>query len=205
MKPEIPENTDVVAVIVAVIFGVVGWITSIWQYVTRQRRERREESRRESLIVRKLLRFLENRKVLYSPISFEVPSECVASVLEIRTRLQAEIESLEELDHDTGALQPIQSMQAACRAFLDRVRDRSFWTGIFPGAGRVKDLEDALANLRAVFDEQMEKLYEEYEVKRGERPIDYGPIGEPMRIHHDVPMDVPGYAPPGKTDQPGER
>ena len=62
--------------------------------------------------------FLEDRRVLYSPDSLEVPRHCVASVLEIRRYLTGE---LGQLDAGSDLAGTIRAMRAACRKFLDQV------------------------------------------------------------------------------------
>jgi hypothetical protein len=181
---ELPENTDVIAIVVSLVIAAVGWGWAIWQAMTRHRRER-------SLTVKSLLKFLANRRVLYSPYSFEEPAACVASVHDIRTRLQSDIERLQDIDGNTGTLQRLESMQMACRAFLDRVPVNELpWSSTVGLGGQ--DWIAALSNLRLAFDEQMNALYEQYRIQRYERPIDYGPMGRPIRMHHDVP----DYEPP---------
>ena len=66
---------------------------------------------------RRLIAFLEDRRVLYAPDELEVPSHCVHSVLEIRQFLTDE---LGKPDHSPYA-DSLRAMRAAGRKFLDRV------------------------------------------------------------------------------------
>jgi hypothetical protein len=70
---------------------------------------------------RRLIAFLEDRRVLYAPDSWETPTHCVPSVLEIRDFLTAELGKLGGKSELSASL---RAMRAACRKFLDRVRSR---------------------------------------------------------------------------------
>jgi hypothetical protein len=101
----------------------------------------------------RLIAYLEDRRVLYAPYQFEVPQECVDSVLEIRKRLTADIE---HLDTNSELAKTLRAMRAACRQFLDRT-SRLFGGG--PDArtpwplpyDKSKKLDQALGELRAIF------------------------------------------------------
>jgi hypothetical protein len=67
---------------------------------------------------RRIVAFLEDRRVLYSPDEFEVPSHCVHSAMEIRRFLSAE---LGKLDNGSELAASLRAMRAACRKFLERV------------------------------------------------------------------------------------
>jgi len=69
---------------------------------------------------RRVITFLEDRRVLYAPDSLEVPSHCVHSVLEIRHFLSAELGKLDSSE----LVANLRAMRAACRKFLDRVGSR---------------------------------------------------------------------------------
>jgi hypothetical protein len=68
--------------------------------------------------VRRVLSFLEDRRVLYAPDDAEVPSHCVESVLRIREFLTTEIGRGGAPADVTDSL---RAMRAACRKFLDSV------------------------------------------------------------------------------------
>jgi hypothetical protein len=72
----------------------------------------------ERAVVRRILTFLEDRRVLYSPSQMEVPSHCVDSVLRIREFLTSE---LGKLDSAADVADSIRAMRAACRKFLTTV------------------------------------------------------------------------------------
>jgi hypothetical protein len=67
---------------------------------------------------RRVIAFLEDRRVLYAPEEMEVASHCVDSVLEIRHFLSGELGKLETKSEFAASL---RAMRAACRKFLDRV------------------------------------------------------------------------------------
>ncbi len=72
----------------------------------------------ELAIARRVISFLEDRRVLYNPTEMELPDHCVQSVIQIRGRLTEEIG---ELENDSSLLSSIRAMRAACRKFLDSV------------------------------------------------------------------------------------
>jgi hypothetical protein len=74
---------------------------------------------------RKVLAFLEDRRVLYNPYHLEVAYQCIHSVVEIRRFLT---EVIGQLGADSKLVEHLRAIRAACRAFLDE-------TG--PGARRV--------------------------------------------------------------------
>ncbi len=71
-------------------------------------------SDRES--IRKLITFLEDRRVLYQDHHREITPHVTRSVLEIRDELTR---TLQELSEDSAASPSIRAMRAACRRFLD--------------------------------------------------------------------------------------
>jgi len=77
-----------------------------------------QPSELEISAARRVIAFLEDRRVLYSPGELEVPSHCVHSVLDIRRFLTAE---LGKLDGGSELAASLRAMRAACRKFLERV------------------------------------------------------------------------------------
>lgn len=67
---------------------------------------------------RRVIAFLEDRRVLYDPCEMEVPDHCVRSVIEIRHCLTEELGKLEAGSELAASL---RAMRAACRKFLERV------------------------------------------------------------------------------------
>lgn len=119
-------------------------------------------------VARRVVRFLEDRRVFFADSNWEVPDLCVESVIEIRRCLT------EELGSDLGPrlAGPLQLMRAACRQFLDRigisedVRD--------PNAGRryLRPREDfrdylfalALGELRATIGIQLAIILDSHKI-----------------------------------------
>jgi len=95
----------------------------------------------ERAIVRKLLIFLEDRRVLYVPYDFEMPAYVDQSIIEIRKRLTDDLELLDEKSEISGHL---RAMRAACRKFLAQPAKRYL---------RMHNEEffAALGELRAIF------------------------------------------------------
>jgi hypothetical protein len=71
-------------------------------------------------VARRVIRFLEDRRVLYNPNQMEDLRHCIQSVIEIRHLLTSELSGLTE---DEGLPQNLHAMRAACRKFLDTVQD----------------------------------------------------------------------------------
>lgn len=69
-------------------------------------------------VARRVIAFLEDRRVLYVPSEMERPDHCVDSVLQIRECLTRELGSLES--HGELA-QCLTAMRAACQKFLGTV------------------------------------------------------------------------------------
>jgi hypothetical protein len=67
---------------------------------------------------RRVIAYLEDRRVLYAPEELEVPAHCVHSVLEIRHFLTGELGKLDKASEFAASL---RAMRAACRKFMERV------------------------------------------------------------------------------------
>ncbi len=70
----------------------------------------------DSEVARRVIRFLEDRRVLYNDYAWEEPGHCVQSVLDIRRFLTDEMARLKD---GSDLLTPLRVMRAACRKFLD--------------------------------------------------------------------------------------
>ncbi len=104
-------------------------------------------------VVRRVLVFLEDRRVLYSPYEAEVPEHCVDSVLEIRRFVTGQLTAGGIAEDLAG---PLRAMRAACRKFLDQVgaSEHKHRHGLhldvrLGGAGWV--FNQALGEMRGVF------------------------------------------------------
>lgn len=74
----------------------------------------------EVTVARRVIAFLEDRRVLFVDESLEVPEHCVTSVIEVRRYLTSEIQQLPEGELSSS----LRAMRAACRKFLDAVDGR---------------------------------------------------------------------------------
>lgn len=71
---------------------------------------------------RRVLVFLEDRRVLYNPYHIEVEHDCIHSVLDIRRFLT---DVIGELPRDSKLAEHLRAIRAACRAFLDDTNPNS--------------------------------------------------------------------------------
>ncbi len=108
---------------------------------------------------RRVLAFLEDRRVLYSPSEMEVPQHCVDSVLKIREFLTAEIGKLETTN---DLAQTLRAMRAACRKFLaltDGPRGNEVLRfGAHPNHWANWEFGSSLGEMRGVFGIQIARL-----------------------------------------------
>jgi hypothetical protein len=77
----------------------------------------------EVTVARRVIVYLQDRRVLYNPYDLEVPEHCIESVLEIRRFLTSELDSIRG---DSELSKNLQAMQAACRKFLNRQTGHEF-------------------------------------------------------------------------------
>ena len=90
----------------------------------------------EVAIARRVLSFLEDRRVLFNPYHLEVADQCISSVLDIRRSLTEEIG---RLSHASKLAEHLRGIRAACRKFLDTMHLdnashrilRPHWPGAF--------------------------------------------------------------------------
>jgi len=67
-------------------------------------------------VAKRVLALLEDKRVLYAQHAWEVPQDCVQSVLDLRQVLSAEIGKLDDHAEISGSL---RALRAACRKFLE--------------------------------------------------------------------------------------
>jgi hypothetical protein len=88
----------------------------------------------EVAVAKRVLAFLEDRRVLFNPYHLEVAEQCVRSVVEIRHFLTLEIG---RLGGDSKLGEHLRGIRAACRKFLDDLPSgpgrilRPHWPGPF--------------------------------------------------------------------------
>jgi hypothetical protein len=105
----------------------------------------------ERKIVRDVLTFFEDRRVLFNPCAWELPNEVTDSVLRIREQLT---QALQRLGEDSKAAPAMRAMRATCREYLDRSQQRY---------GH-HDLSVDLGRLRALFGTQIAFLAYVYRI-----------------------------------------
>lgn len=115
----------------------------------------------EVTAARRVIAFLEDRRVLFIPSEMEVPDHCVQSVLEIRRVLT------DEVGRSTGEsdlVQSLRAMRAACRKFLDAVGrdDDIVRSGGQIGHWASWEFNGALGELRGVFGLHVARIATEY-------------------------------------------
>lgn len=117
----------------------------------------------EVLVARRVVTFLEDRRVLYQPSSMECPDHCVQSVLEIRRVLTSEPQSL---DSDSDLAQALRAMRAACRKFLDRIgaNEDLITFGGHRGRWASREFNGAIGELRGVFGMHLARLAAAHEL-----------------------------------------
>jgi hypothetical protein len=123
-------------------------------------------------LVRRLLTFLEDRRVLYVAEYLEIPNHVTKSVLQIRAELTT---ILGQLPGDSRAAGALRAMRAACRKFLEEEHP-DFRHVYLPGIGRPIRHEPgtdgggtpgffvALGELRATFGIHIAALAYEYQL-----------------------------------------
>ena len=110
-----------------------------------------EPSQDEREIVRQLMLFIEDRRVLYNPFISEVPDHAIDSVFLIRERL---MQTLQEVKEKSPAVKDIKAMQEACRIFLNQAnKDHSS-----------SQLQQPLEELRSVFAESISSFCSSYSI-----------------------------------------
>lgn len=78
-----------------------------------------EPATSDAAVAESVVRYLEDRRVLYASADVEVAEHCIASVLEIRREL-TEVLSQGGVGPVLGG--SLRAMRASCRAFLERLR-----------------------------------------------------------------------------------
>lgn len=120
------------------------------------------ESERE--IIRKLINFLEDRRVLYNPYWVETDEYAIRSVNEIRGEIT---ETIGTLNEKCSAVENIRAMRAACRKFMNELEMRDKNIEIHLGKAFYNELQhtityQTLAELRAVFGIHIAQLSVKY-------------------------------------------
>ena len=78
-----------------------------------------QPSESETQVAKRVIDFLEDRRVLYSPYELEIPHHCISSVFEIRRMLT---EEMGKLSKQQALSDDLKLMRASCRKFLDLIQ-----------------------------------------------------------------------------------
>jgi hypothetical protein len=115
----------------------------------------------EVTAARRVITFLEDRRVLFVPSTMEVPDHCIQSVIEIRHFLTDE---LGRSGGESDLAQSVRAMRAACRKFLGAVgRDADIaHFGGHRGHWASWEFNGALGELRGLVGLHVARLATEY-------------------------------------------
>ena len=108
-------------------------------------------------VARRVIRYLEDRRVLYNPSQMEVPEWCVRSVVEIREFLTCE---LQQGDGSSELFDSLRAMRLACRKFMDSVGNNNdiISHGSHLGHWASWEFNSAVGELRGVFGVHVARL-----------------------------------------------
>ncbi len=119
----------------------------------------------EVTAARRILAFLEDRRVLYAPDELEVREHCVRSVMDIRRFLTAEIGKLGSGPELRASL---RAMRTACRKFLDCVgadtEERTILYANHHGHWASWKFYSALGEMRGVFGVHLARVAAQFEL-----------------------------------------
>jgi hypothetical protein len=137
----------------------------------------------EIATARRVLTYLEDRRVLYNPHHIEVEHECIHSVLEIRQVLTEAIGHLPE----SKLAEHLKAIRAACRNFLDDTNPKSRRIRPYWSSNSESAFFTALGELRATIG-----------IHIGAIAIMYG-----LSVEAQLASVLP-EAPDGSDDSPGQ-
>jgi hypothetical protein len=116
----------------------------------------------DCVAARRVIAFLEDRRVLFAPSEMEMPEHCMLSVIKIREFLTAELGKLSSSSDLAGSL---SAMRAACRKFLGTVEAderRAIRFGAHQGHYASWIFNGAVGELRGVFGMYIARLAASY-------------------------------------------
>lgn len=104
----------------------------------------------ERSIARRIIVFLEPRRVLYSAYEYETVWSCITSVTEIKNYLTSE---LQQIDENSELNSYVRAMRNACNKFLSKCPDREDFRYYAYQSGNIDNLifTSAVGELRGVF------------------------------------------------------
>lgn len=118
----------------------------------------------DAVIARRIVSYLEDRRVLFVPDNAEVPAHCIESVVEIRRFLTHELSSANERAHVAPT---IRALRAAARKFLDALGPQlsELEYGVLRNGTAGWVFNQALGELRGVFGIHAALLAERYGIE----------------------------------------
>ena len=142
----------------------------------------------EVAVARRVVNFLEDRRMLFNPYELEVAEHCVDSVVEIRHFLTAELGGLGD---DDDIAPHLVAMRAACRKFLDAFHDDGRWLHLPRG--------QYASSSRWVFDSAMGELRGVVGVHVAQLAAKYG-----LDVEDGLAAVLPAETEPAGDRRPGD-
>ncbi len=115
-------------------------------------------SKSEIEVARKVMTFLEDRRVLYVVYELELPKHCAESVIKIREFLT---EQLFDLDEKSELGTTLRAMRSACRKFLNTIQSQYYFDNDsrLSGMGEQIHFYNAMGELRATMGVLIAKIW----------------------------------------------
>lgn len=114
----------------AVLVAIAFWAWTAWARGSDKRQAAAAQTTAERLVAEKLVHWLEGRRVLWNPMTKEIPEEAIESVVMIRERID---EDFGGLRHPT-ARQELGAIRGACIELLNE--PRGSFRGFFSHEGQ---------------------------------------------------------------------
>ena len=115
----------------------------------------------ERIIAKRIVSYLEDKRVLFNPNEMEIPDHCFHSIKEIRKYLTEEIGMLEEGSKIENSL---RAMRASCRKFADTIQhdENIIRFGLERGHYASLIFISAIGELRGVFGIHLAQIAVQY-------------------------------------------
>ena len=115
----------------------------------------------ERTVARRIIIYLEPRRVLYSPYEYETINPCIKSITEIRNYLTSQ---LENIDENSKLNAYVRSMRSACNKFLNKCPDRDDFRYYARRTGNINNwiFTSAVGELRGVFGVMVGQIAKSY-------------------------------------------
>ena len=134
----------------------------------------------------RVVAFMEDRRVLYNPYTWEEPYQCVDSVVQIRAFLTNE---LQNLDRNSEIAQRLSTLRAACRKFLNSLQQHGLDGHRHPLRGTSSEFTffSALGELRGIFGFQLLVLAQSYGLNVEDELVAIFPFQDDPRLEGAAP------------------